>query len=215
MAGPGGGWGAESQAGEDRLGRQLREGLEAEPWVGRPRGEAGSRWKQGVRCGQVKLRKDSPRSQHLSSPRRFLAGGSLGVLHPRPGNHVSHSDHFSLPWIQFSNSTDQWHQNLPTRLRPPQVLSSQMSPMGPRSPGRSSLLSPYVPCGQVPGSQHKRIRARPCPGAPSCCCCPGGPSHHPPPPCDLSFPSPRVWLVPHFPGLIRKSDLKSTAMTPD
>ena len=40
LAGPGGGWGAESQGGEDRLDRQLREGLEAEPWVGRPWGGA-------------------------------------------------------------------------------------------------------------------------------------------------------------------------------
>lgn len=134
--------------------------------VGGAWGGAGLRWKQGLRCGQVKSRKDSPRSQYLSSPRRFPAGGSLGVLHPRPGNHFSRSDHFSLPWIQFSNSTDQWHQNLPTRLRPPQVLSSQMSPMGPRSPGRSSLLSPCVPYGQLPGSQHRRRRAGPVQGLP-------------------------------------------------
>lgn len=36
LAGPGGGWGAESQGGEDRLDRQLREGLEAEAWGGGP-----------------------------------------------------------------------------------------------------------------------------------------------------------------------------------
>ena len=78
---------------------------------------------------------------------------------------------------------------------------------GPRQVQPPQPLCPLWSASRLPAQTEK---GRPCPGAPSCCWCPGGPSHHPPPPCDLLFPSARVWLVPHFPGLIRKSDLKST-----